>query len=76
MSTIINGCYVVMHAVISSENGETTIQKWAAYMYAHFDIHITGFTISYTESSGSLASGWSPGETLGYWNFVTAGFQQ
>ena len=21
-----------------------------------------------------LASGWSPGETLGYWNFITAGF--
>ena len=26
--------------------------------------------ISYPESSGSLASGWSSGETLGNWNFI------
>ena len=31
-------------------------------------------SISHPESSGSLASGWSPGETLVYWNFITAGF--
>ena len=30
-------------------------------------------SISNPESSGYLASGWSPGETLGYWNFITAG---
>ena len=30
--------------------------------------------ISYPEFSGSLASSWSPGETLGYWNFIMAGF--
>ena len=29
---------------------------------------------SYPESSGSLASGWLPGETLGNWNFITTGF--
>ena len=28
--------------------------------------------ISYPKSSGSLASGWLPGEALGYWNFITA----
>ena len=27
-------------------------------------------TISYPESSGPLASSWSPGETLGNWNFI------
>ena len=30
--------------------------------------------IPYPESSGSLARSWSPGETLGNWNFITAGF--
>ena len=30
--------------------------------------------ISYPESSDSLASGWSLGETLGYWNFIPGGF--
>ena len=28
--------------------------------------------ISYPKSSGSLANGWSPGETPGNWNFITA----
>ena len=36
---------------------------------------VVAFTaISYPEYSGSLTSGWSPGETLGNWNFITAGF--
>ena len=30
--------------------------------------------ILYPEPSGSLASGWLPGETLGYRNFITTGF--
>ena len=30
--------------------------------------------ISFRDSSGSLSSVWSPGETLGNWNFITAGF--
>ena len=29
---------------------------------------------SYPKSPGSLTSGLSPGETLEYWNFITAGF--
>ena len=30
--------------------------------------------ISYLESSGFLANGWSTGETLGNWNFIMVGF--
>ena len=32
--------------------------------------HIARCSFSYPETSGSLASGWSPGETLGNWNFI------
>lgn len=30
--------------------------------------------ISYPESSGSLVSSWSSGETLGYWNLIFLAF--
>ena len=38
------------------------------------DHPVTFKSISYPESSGFLVSGWSPVETLRYWNFITAGF--
>ena len=38
------------------------------------DHYIRTLPISYPESSDFLVSEWAPGETLGNWNFITAGF--
>ena len=46
---------------------------WLGRVVLHFLIPVEK-AISYPESSGSLVSGWAPGETLGDWNFITAGF--
>ena len=53
-----------------TKNGEPGTGVWERVHSGNPYKNSKWWTISFPESTGSTISGWSPGETLGKWNFL------